>query len=97
MDLSDEGAYVLEAERIKLDMKRKVPKRNLVSIWSEITNTNVGKWDYEEFKARMSVENPSLLTSRLVNSKFAHVDCFRPIVQCYELVLECRRHYDLGT
>lgn len=59
MDPSDEGVSIYEAERIKLDMKIKVLESNLVSIWSKIVDTNFGRWDYEEFKARMAEQNPS--------------------------------------
>lgn len=32
-----------------------------------------------------------------MESGLAHVASFPPTVQCYELVLECAKHYDKGT
>jgi hypothetical protein len=45
----------------------------------------------------MTAYNPPLLERMLVGSRLAHVVRFTPTIQCYELVLKCARHYDLGT
>lgn len=96
MDLDTKEAPISEVERIKLDTKTKIPESRFLSIWSEVTETNVGKWDYEEFKARMEATDPSILVRRMLDSGLAHVVGFPSIVQCYELFLECARNYDQG-
>lgn len=69
----------------------------MASIWSKVLDTNVSHWDYEDFKERMVAQNLPLLAKRMLESGLAHVVGFPSIVQCYELVLECARHYDSGT
>lgn len=76
MDPDVEGSSISEAKRIKLDTKSKVQESKLASIWSKITDTNVGKWDYEEFQARMTVKDPSVLARRLIDLGLAHVTIF---------------------
>lgn len=91
------GSTLSDAERIKLDIKSKVPESKITYVWLEVTDTNVGLWNYEEFKGRTSAEDPPLVTRRMKESSLSHVAGFPSMVQCYELVLECARHYDQDT
>lgn len=91
------GSSLSDAERIKLDIKSKVPKSKITSVWLEVTNMNVGLWDYEEFKERMVVEDLPLVAKRMKESGLSHVAGFPSTVQCYKLVLEYARHYDQDT
>lgn len=45
-----EGSSISEAERLRLDTKSQLPERKISFVWSEVSNTNVGAWRYEEFK-----------------------------------------------
>lgn len=97
MDPSAKGSSMSEAERIKMEIKNKISESKITSIWSEVTDTNVGLWDYEEFKARIAVQNLPLLAKRTLELGLAHVVGFPSTMQCYKLVLKCARHYDRGT
>lgn len=71
-----EGSSISEAERIKMDIKRKIPESKITFASSDVTNTNVGLWDYEEFKDRMVVQDLPLVSKRMLESGSAHVACF---------------------
>lgn len=75
-------------------MKNQLPNSKLASVWSEVSDTNVGAWRYEEFKERIAQRDLSVLTKGMVKSGLDHVAGFPPAVQCYELILECARHYN---
>lgn len=91
-----EGSSITDTERIKLDMKNQLPDSKLVLVWSEVSDKNFGAWRYEEFKGRMAQKDLSILTKGMVKSGMAHVVGFPLAVQCYELILECAWHDDLG-
>lgn len=80
-----------------MDIKSRIPKSKITFFWSEVTDTNVGLWDYEEFKERMAADDLPLVAKRMMESGLSHVDGFPSTVQCYELVLKCAKHYDQDT
>lgn len=86
-----------DAERLRLDVKCQLPDSKIASIWSEVLDTNVGAWRYEEFKERAAQQDLSILTKGMVKSGLAHVAGFPLAVQCYKLILECAQHYDFDT
>lgn len=51
------GSSMFDAEKIKVDIKSKIPERKITSIWSKVTDTNVGSWDYEVFKQRRQIDD----------------------------------------
>lgn len=80
MDPSAKGSSISEVERIKMDIKRRIPESKLTFVWSKVVDTNVGHWDYEKFKIRMASHDLPLLVKRTLESKLAHVAGFPSIV-----------------
>lgn len=74
-----------------------MPESKVSSVWSEVSDTNVGAWRYEEFKQRTAKKNLSVLRNGMIKSRLVHVAGFPPTIQCYELILECARQYDFDT
>lgn len=80
-----------------MDFKSKTPESKITSIQLEVTDTNVRLWDYEEFKERMAAKDLPLMARRMKESGLSHIAGFPSIVQCYDIVLECARHYNQST
>lgn len=78
-------------------MKSQLPESKISFVWSEVSDTNVGAWRYEEFKQRTTEKNLSVLRNGMMKSRLVHVAGFPPAIQCYELILDCAQQYDFDT
>lgn len=67
------------------------------SNWADITDTNLGPFNYEELYEETFREDVSRRMERIVQSGLAHVSLFPLFVQCLELILTAARAYNPAT
>jgi hypothetical protein len=69
----------------------------IVSKWKNITDTNLGHVDFQEFKRRMYGQKkplPTHIACRMMRNRIVQAVGFPSTVECAELMVECARQYD---
>lgn len=71
-------------------------KSKAKSKWKNITNTDLGHVDMEEFKKRMYGHDghiPTPIARRMMQNGIVQAAGFPPAKECVELIVECVLHY----
>lgn len=56
--------------------------------------THLGEFDTKKFCHPSYVNEPIPTAKKMIESGLINADGFPPVVQCYELIMECAQHYD---
>lgn len=82
---------------IKEDSRGEVLETKITSYWSNVGDTNLGKFDVKKFRSSLYTSKPTTTTKKMIKSGIIKASDFPPAVQCYELIVECAKHYDSHT
>lgn len=82
---------------IKEDQKGEVLETKTTSYWSNMGDTNLGKFDINKFHSSLYTRNPTTTTKKMVESEIIKAVGFPPGVQYHELMVKYVKHYDSHT
>lgn len=78
---------------IKEDSKSGTFESKITSHWSKIGDTNLVKFDTKKFWQPSYTSEPTATAKKMIESGIINATSFPPVVQCYELIVECAQHY----
>lgn len=79
---------------IKEDYKNVIVESKITSYWSNVGDPNLGQIDMKKFQSSLYTTKPTGYSKMMMDSGIVKVVGFPLAVQCYELIVECARHYD---
>lgn len=82
---------------MKFASKGVQPESKIISKLKNITDTNFGHVDFQEFKRRMYGQDgplPIPIARQIMRNGIFQATGFPPTLECAELMIECTKHYN---
>ncbi|KAH9296790.1 hypothetical protein KI387_028472, partial [Taxus chinensis] len=79
---------------LKYEFQGIIPPSSIKSAYDNITDTNLGHINVQQFCDRVKAEGKTIFSDRLYHSGLPQAAAFPVSVQCLKLVIACAEHYD---